>query len=40
MNKIELRFYLTIYSYVDEEDNNFVAALTAQDRDVWAHVSA
>ena len=26
-------------NYVDEEDNNFIAALTAQDRDVWAQVS-
>ena len=25
--------------YIDEEDNNFIAALTAQDRDVWAQVS-
>ena len=25
--------------FADEEDNNFIAAMTAQDRDVWAHVS-
>ena len=25
--------------YLDEENNNFIAALTAQDRDVWAQVS-
>ena len=26
-------------NYVDEEDNNFIAALTGQHRDVWAEVS-
>ena len=25
--------------FAGEEDNNFIAALTAQDRDVWAQVS-
>ena len=30
---------MVIIMYIDEEDNNFIAALTAQDRDVWAQVS-
>ena len=33
------RNYFLNDNYVDEEDNNFIAALTGQDRDVWAQVS-
>ena len=29
-----------LQNFLDEEDNNFITALTAQDRDVQAQVSA